>query len=116
MGKKHHKPKDATPSPWLLKWREAQAFGCIMPDYVPDCPDCQTDRHVKNQPRNNTGIFECRKCQGNIVVLAHMGDETSVLLEEMEDEAKETDGDGRPTVGLGIYAPLELTEEFADAR
>ncbi len=107
MGKNKHQ------RPWAVAWREAAAFGCIIPDYVPDCPDCGNSDKVANAPYNNTGIFGCKKCGGSIVVLFSQGEEMSILLEELEDEGKVTDEHGKTTVvaGLGVYAPMDLVED-----
>lgn len=107
MGKKHRSQS------WAVAWREAAAYGCIIPEYVPECPDCNTSAKVANAPYSGTGIFNCKKCGGNIVVLFCQGEEASILLEELEDEGKVVDEQGVETVvaGLGVYSPMELVED-----
>jgi len=122
MGKRHkqrHKARHA-PKTWAREWREAESYGCVVPDYVPDCPMCETDKRVAVEPFDNTGIFACFKCGMHIVVLRVEGDETALLLEELDSELKELRddlGEKAATVigpGLGVYSPMALVEDSYD--
>jgi hypothetical protein len=88
-------------------WLHAELFGAMLPDYLPDCPDCDTDRHVAPEPLHDTGVFLCRKCQGLIVVVLIDGEEVGVFVEELETKAPVDEA----IVGSHEYKPHELVEE-----
>lgn len=113
MGKNKQKHE---PGKWALAWREAEAYGCIMPEDVPDCPKCKTDKNVGCETRPGTCIFVCRACKGNIVVVDFLGDYMPLFIEDLEKELGGYDAGGERTVGLGVYSPMDLVEELPSRR
>jgi hypothetical protein len=113
--KKKHKSKNGRAQDYRTlreEWAYAQTCGAVMPEWVPFCPTCDTDKHMSKEPYRDTGIYRCGKCQEDIVCVLDDGVETEILLSELDSEAlHEVKADVRPKGTYVTYKPTELVGE-----
>jgi hypothetical protein len=93
-------------------WAFAKDRGAIIPDYMPDCPLCDSDEWI-DEPLDGTGIYLCGKCGSDIVVILLDKEEFSVMLESLEQYTGQPSmvetWDGTST-GSTKYRPEKLVE------
>lgn len=98
-----------------MNWPYLVTQGCIKPEFVPDCPDCEKYTAVV-LAQKGTGIFRCNRCNATFVVITFDGEEMSVHLIEMEatggTKKASKNAYGETVVSSSRYEPGQLVEIF----
>lgn len=93
---------------------EARGWDCvIVPEFLPDCPFCDSSRRVVGDKSDTTGvIFICQKCDSDFVV---MFDGESVPVDDIKNY--ETGRKFKPTghkttAASSVYRVGQMVEEL----
>lgn len=90
----------------------ARAHGAVVPADASElmCPVCWGESSIHEEPFIGDRIFKCQCCNADVVVLRIMGEETCVLLEDLDDPTELATYTS--VVGDDTYNPKPLVELF----